>query len=479
MDPLSPKTYEEALQAHRESISAKLALIDSDIRDGNESENQLRKMRDILESGLFDPEFYLQEHPDVRQAGIDPLIHYIQWGEREEYEYQPNPVFHPGVYRRMHLAGEVSGFLALEHYIHQGEQARLRASFAFEPGGYLEANPPLAGFVDRPLFHFLKIGRPARLNIRPIRGSGKERPRIAAYLGVKDEVELIERTIAHLRTVGVDYIMACDMSSTDGTAEQLEKYRSDDFTIITLTNQALGVSGDKEDSWASHCLKRCVEAPADWVIFLDADEFWLPASGSLKECATLHAADVLSVERFNVVLGPDGPLVPREMSPSNYDEILLFAEPIANFHQQKQRDPNLPWLGGAVMPKTMAKLSMLEGLAPGQHDVCGDYLRRAKPSDLVIAHLPFSTRARFERKVTNIRAIYDENRINLSRSEERWQNNGSAWHWRRWASLADLGPEFDSNVTSLAEIAKLRSAGIIQSARQMLAHAAPGSARRA
>lgn len=43
--------------------------------------------------------------------------------------------------------------------------------------------------------------------------------RIAANLGVKDEVELIERSVAHLRAIGVDLIIACDLGSTDGTLE--------------------------------------------------------------------------------------------------------------------------------------------------------------------------------------------------------------------------------------------------------------------
>ena len=91
--------------------------------------------------------------------------------------------------------------------------------------------------------------------------------RIAAYLGVKDEVELIERSIEHLRAIGVDYIMACDMSSTDGTAELLEKYRAPDFSILTLTNKALGNRADKDDTWFSHSERRYKNAPADWVNF--------------------------------------------------------------------------------------------------------------------------------------------------------------------------------------------------------------------
>ena len=47
---------------------------------------------------------------------------------------------------------------------------------------------------------------------------------IAAALGVKDEIELIERCIIHLQNIGIDLILACDVSSTDGTREVLERY---------------------------------------------------------------------------------------------------------------------------------------------------------------------------------------------------------------------------------------------------------------
>ena len=46
------------------------------------------------------------------------------------------------------------------------------------------------------------------------------------------------------------------------------------------------------------------------MIFLDADEFWLPASGSLKDCEALQAADVVTVERYNVVTGTGRPADP-------------------------------------------------------------------------------------------------------------------------------------------------------------------------
>jgi len=57
---------------------------------------------------------------------------------------------------------------------------------------------------------------------------------IAAFLGVKDEVELIERSILHLRAIGVDKIIVCDMVSTDSTLEILEKYLSEDLSFFSV-----------------------------------------------------------------------------------------------------------------------------------------------------------------------------------------------------------------------------------------------------
>jgi hypothetical protein len=56
--------------------------------------------------------------------------------------------------------------------------------------------------------------------------------RIGAHLGVKDEVELIEGAIAHLRAIGADLIIACDMGSTDGTLDIFEKHRGEEGFVL-------------------------------------------------------------------------------------------------------------------------------------------------------------------------------------------------------------------------------------------------------
>lgn len=479
MDALSVEAYDIAIKTHEETISARLAQLNSAIHTAKEDKQRyLLRLRTVLESGLFSSEYYMHAYPDVCQSGWDPLAHYVLGGESDGR--QPNPVFSPGEYRRMNMVGLGTDYLALEHYIHEGERALLKVSSLFDPKDYLSANPTLVDFVNRPLFHYLRIGRPAGLDIRPI-GQASRAPRlgnrnlrIAAYLGVKDEIEIIEQSIAHLRAIGVDYIMVCDMSSEDGTAELLEKYKADDFSILTLKNDAVSDRAEPEDSWSGHCIRRCKNAPVDWVLFLDADEFWLPATGNLKDCDALVDADFLSVERFNVVLETNGPMMPSELFPENYDRTLLFAESVPEFWKEMQKNRDLPWIMGFNSPKIMAKPSKIEGLTAGQHDIVREkatVLRRAKPNDLVIAHLPLSTEARFKRKIENVRAIYESQGIDLSLPGERWEDFRTGWHWRRWAAIGHTSAvteEFNRNVTDSNQIARLRDYGAIRSAAEIL-----------
>jgi hypothetical protein len=307
--------------------------------------------------------------------------------------------------------------------------------------------------------------------------------RIAAYLSVKDESEIIAHTIAHLRAIGIDYIIACDISSTDGTTDLLRAYESDDFKLVTMSDAAVGSQAPTDETWFEQSFKQFRDAPADWIIFLDADEFWLPASGNLKACSALRVADIVTVKRLNIVLGPEGPLMPRALTPQHYGEVLLYAGTIANNRQKMKTGDNDSWIRGAVMPKIMARKGKIRGLTPGMHDAVvpkGDNIRRAVADDLLIAHLPLSTIERFAVKVNNVREIYEREGIDLSSAGETWEENGTAWHWRRWAGIRSrsaLAQEFGSNVLMPERMTELLRAGVVRSAYNMLASAALGDGR--
>ena len=171
-DPFAKETYEAALSKHLIEIAPALKQIDARInriaRDGDIAEFKcLQTMRAILISGLFDGDRYLQNYPDVREGQMDPLEHYVRRGDREMRI--PNAVFFPFYYRREFMPDLPADHNTLEHYIKVGEASGAQPNSAFDPQAYIAGNPGLAEFVDRPLFHYLEIGRPAGDDLRETR----------------------------------------------------------------------------------------------------------------------------------------------------------------------------------------------------------------------------------------------------------------------------------------------------------------------
>lgn len=287
--------------------------------------------------------------------------------------------------------------------------------------------------------------------------------KFAAILGVKDEAELLPDCITHLRAIGVERIVAIDAGSTDGSLEILEREAATGaLELVRFSDQDPDAA-----AWGRLNVRLAKATQADWVIFLDADEFWIPASGSLHDCASFDRADVLTVHRFNVPLGPAGLRTVDGRVPRGADGLYLIAEPIPDFRAHLQSHPDTPWIRGVPVPKVAARPRLIEDMQDGGHEVQADPgtpLRRAVATDLLIAHLPFSTRGRFERKVANIRAVFSVH--------DQYFGEHLAWHWRRWLALGDAASvreEFERQVFDGARFQALRAEGVICSASELFA----------
>ena len=129
---------------------------------------------------------------------------------------------------------------------------------------------------------------------------------------VRDEADVVDAQIAHHLSAGVDFVVATDNRSVDGTTEILERWASDGRLHL------IRESGDdlRQTEWVTRMARlAATDFGADWVINADADEFWWPQGESLK--------DVLEVvpAHFGVVRGAWRNFVPR---PEAGDE--FFAE---------------------------------------------------------------------------------------------------------------------------------------------------------
>lgn len=300
----------------------------------------------------------------------------------------------------------------------------------------------------------------------------KRRPlKIGAFISVKDEVEIIARTIDHHRAIGVDPIVVCDVNSTDGTFDILQRYQAQGLCQIIRIEDP-----DYPEPHVPDALDMLKELGADWVVFVAADEYCIPLSGKLEDCAALADTDLLIVDRFNVALSPGGPLMPQRVVPARHDELLLLFEPVADLANYLQEHPDAPWIRGMDAPAVIARPQRLGGVKPGIHDiVVADRapLRWSRPSDLFVAHLPLTTLSRFTRKVDNIRRFFAAH----DAAQDDFSIPGTTSHWRRWVALANQGllrQEFDRSVFDMTTIAEMRARGSIRSATEIFREAGGG-----
>ena len=79
-----------------------------------------RNYKIIKESGLFDVDYYLENYPDVKVVGIDPIKHYLMHGWREGRN--PSEHFNTKNYLEYNLDVEKSFINPLVHYIKHGKE---------------------------------------------------------------------------------------------------------------------------------------------------------------------------------------------------------------------------------------------------------------------------------------------------------------------------------------------------------------------
>src|SRR5207244_6080044 len=92
--------------------------------------------------------------------------------------------------------------------------------------------------------------------------------------------DVIDAQVAFHLNAGVDYVIATDNNSRDGTTEILEAYARDG--VLHLIREP--TEGLRQGEWVTRMARlAATDFGADWVINADADEFWWPRGASLKE----------------------------------------------------------------------------------------------------------------------------------------------------------------------------------------------------
>jgi len=198
---------------------------------------------------------------------------------------------------------------------------------------------------------------------------------------VRDEADIVAEHLRYHFDAGVDFVIATDHGSVDGTTEILRAYERDGRLLLVRTDEEF-----QQAEWVTRMARVAVaERGADWVINADADEFWWPRRGTLKEVlAAVPPA-------FGVVRGLMRHFAPRPTGLEPFFERMIVRHPSVTARDHVFQ----------AQVKMVHRGTPEVSVTRGNHDAYGDGLRVLREwFPIEVLHFPIRTVAQMRNKYT-------------------------------------------------------------------------------
>jgi hypothetical protein len=213
----------------------------------------------------------------------------------------------------------------------------------------------------------------------------KRDPSVVMTLLVRDEADIILENIEYHLNAGVDFIVAIDNRSVDETGNILHKFERAGKLRYIFENS----DNYLQDLWVTNLAQIAAnEYGADWVINNDADEFFIPSYGTIKDVLGAVSPDVgaISVKRYDFV-----PL----------ERMGKHSPPVEMIYR---KNVSLEWvLGHPIVDKVIHRGYHDVQITRGSHSVQSRFIKKQVPiSNMVTFHYPIRSYEQFEKKVRNI-----------------------------------------------------------------------------
>lgn len=205
---------------------------------------------------------------------------------------------------------------------------------------------------------------------------------------VRDEEDILQVHIDYHLSQGVDFFIVTDNCSTDSTSEILHEYQKQGILHYIYE----GNNDYNQREWVTKMARMAyTDYGADWVINSDADEFWWPISGSLKEAfsSISNEFNVVEVQRHN--------FVSKEYLTTFYRDMV--------YRENKSKNH----LGKPLPPKVAHRGDSTINISQGNHHVEGFENQNTMSAMIEILHFPMRSYEQFTNKIKNGGEAYENN----------------------------------------------------------------------
>ena len=210
--------------------------------------------------------------------------------------------------------------------------------------------------------------------------------RLVVTLLVRDEEDIVADNLSYHLDAGADLILVTDNGSIDSTRDIVESFVVDGVARLLVEPAPI----HSQWRWVTRMARTAYwDHGADWVINTDADEFWWPELGDLKDVLETVASEYHSVR------------VPR-----------FDFRPLAGIGGGPRQTPyretaSQRFTGGPLEPKVCHRGDPRVVVGQGNHEVSGiEGLELDGSGLLSVFHYPTRSRRQFRRGVANAGAAY-------------------------------------------------------------------------
>lgn len=239
---------------------------------------------------------------------------------------------------------------------------------------------------------------------------------------VRNEVDIIGLNILHHLSLGLDEILIVDNGSSDGTERVLQQ-----LDIDGRIKWSKNAGPYRQPEIFTELGREAYRRGADWVLPIDADEFWDTTSRDLKGVLERSNAGALRVQVVNFIQRRKQ----RNRSPSALLHMTRRApQPKGPVECCKDlvESRQIAYVEMMYPPKWVSRASSTSEIKAGNHQVSGIEGPYEDTDTIICLHAPLRAHSMLEAKADTGR-----------RADEAGYPPGEMWHLRRWHRLRDEG----------------------------------------